>query len=84
MDAVATSPRTARQLRVQGDRRVRLLPRERHVGRRVHALTRRPSSTHILCVVATPEQPTFRYRLRERWLAALAPPPPPPPASAAV
>src|SRR6266545_4970757 len=55
-----------------------LLPRHPLFGRQVRLLSRRPTSTKVICVVATPQQPAFRYRLPERWLASTPPAPPSP------
>ena len=51
-----------------------ILPRHPLYGRRVHVRCRRPFSTGVECVVAPVDDPAFRYRLPERWLAPVAPP----------
>jgi hypothetical protein len=55
-------------------RRFVVLPRHPLYGREVVVLSRRrESNITVRCIVALPENPTFRYRLPERWLESMPP-----------
>ena len=45
---------------------------------------RRESNVTVCCIVALPENPNFRYRVRERWLESMPPSMPAPSAPGAV
>jgi len=62
-----------------------VLPRHPLYGREVIVLSRRrESNVTVCCIVALPENPAFRYRLRERWLESMPPSTPAPSAPGAV
>jgi hypothetical protein len=51
-----------------------VLPRHPLYGREVVVLSRwRETNVTVCCIVVLPENPTFRYRLRERWLESMPP-----------
>jgi len=51
-----------------------VLPRHPLFGREVVILSkRRESNVTVCCIVALPENPNFRYRIRERWLESMPP-----------
>jgi hypothetical protein len=55
-------------------RRFVVLPRHPLYGREVVVLSRRPeANVTVTCIVVLPENPTFRYRLPERWLESMPP-----------
>jgi len=56
-----------------------VLPRHPLYGREVVVLKRwREANVTFCCIVALPENPSFRYRLRERWLESMPPSTPAP------
>jgi hypothetical protein len=56
-----------------------VLPRHPWYGREVIVLKRwREANVTFCCIVALPENPAFRYRLRERWLESMPPSAPAP------
>jgi hypothetical protein len=56
-----------------------VLPRHPLYGREVVVLKRwREANVTFCCIVALPENPAFRYRLRERWLESMPPSTPAP------
>jgi hypothetical protein len=62
-----------------------VLPRHPLYGREVVVLSRwRETNVTVCCIVVLPENPTFRYRLRERWLESMPPSMPAPSAPGAV
>jgi len=62
-----------------------VLPRHPLYGREVVVVSRwRESNITVCCIVALPENPAFRYRLRERWLESMPPSMPAPSAPGAV
>ena len=62
-----------------------VLPRHPLYGREVMVLSRRrESNVTVCCIVALPENPSFRYRLRERWLESTPPSMPAPSTPGAV
>ena len=62
-----------------------MLPRHPLFGREVEILSKhRESNVTVCCIVAFPENPNFRYRLRERWLESMPPSMPAPTAPGAV
>src|SRR5438876_5857998 len=67
------------------ERRFVVLPRHPLYGREVGVVRRwREANVTICCIVVLPENPAFRYRLRERWLESMPPSLPAPSAPGAV
>ena len=62
-----------------------MLPRHPLYGREVVVVRRwREANVTICCIVVLPENPAFRYRIRERWLESMPPSMPAPSAPGAV
>ena len=62
-----------------------VLPRRPLYGREVVVVSRwRESNVTVCCIVVLPEDPAFRYRLRERWLESMPPSMPAPSVPGAV
>jgi len=57
-----------------------VLPGHPFYGREVYILSRHPTATTVWCLIASPDNPEFHYRIPERWLAPCSPPPPSQPA----